>query len=221
MRTGGPLPANLEEVFPVWNDVSTWKLDMLSPISGVTTSPSATLQTYQHRNTYGGWFQDDWAITSRLTLNLGVRYDLAMGAMANDIAVPPFLEAGRPNDINNFGPRAGACIPSNDRTVVRGGYGVYFGEIANTTTSRTQSWTQLTGATVDEQRRAGADFGSNPFSGPVPTFEQAKQADCHVNNVPGCLRESLEQLADPECQGHVQPSGVGRVPAADRQQHLA
>ena len=24
---GGPVPANIEQLFPVWNDVSTWNLD--------------------------------------------------------------------------------------------------------------------------------------------------------------------------------------------------
>ena len=198
--TGAPLPTNLEQVFPVWNDVSTWRLDMISSITRRYDVTVGTLQTYQHRNTYAAWVQDDWAVTSRLTLNLGVRYDLAMGALANDIAVPPFLEAGRPNDINNFGPRFGTVYSLNDRTVVRGGYGVYFGEIANTTTSRTQSWTQLTGATVENPVPRRADFGSNPFNGPIPTFAQAKQAYCHVNNVPGCLRESLEQIIDPNAK---------------------
>jgi hypothetical protein len=30
---GGPIPANLENLFPVWNDVSTWNLAALSPIT--------------------------------------------------------------------------------------------------------------------------------------------------------------------------------------------
>src|SRR4030095_5320070 len=30
---GGPIPANIEDLFPVWNDVSTWNLAALSPIT--------------------------------------------------------------------------------------------------------------------------------------------------------------------------------------------
>ena len=40
---------------------------------------------------------------------------------ANDISCPPFQEAGRPNDTNNFQPRLGFAYQLTDRTVVRGG----------------------------------------------------------------------------------------------------
>jgi hypothetical protein len=31
--TNGPVPANIQSLFPVWNDASTWNLAPLSPIS--------------------------------------------------------------------------------------------------------------------------------------------------------------------------------------------
>jgi hypothetical protein len=46
---------------------------------GLNSNPNAALQTnIRHfRNIeFGGYFQDDWKVTKRLTLNLGVRYDL-------------------------------------------------------------------------------------------------------------------------------------------------
>ena len=58
--------------------------------------------------------------------NLGVRYDLTTNAWANDVAVPPLQEAGRANDTNNIQPRVGFAWQLNDKTVVRGGYGLYF-----------------------------------------------------------------------------------------------
>ena len=206
---GSPVPANIEAIFPVWNDVSTWNLDALSSIIRRYDVTVGTLQTYQTRSTFGGWFQDDWAITNRLTLNLGIRYDLALGQLANDIGIEPFLKAGRPEDKNNFGPRFGYNYALNDRTALRGGYGLYFGEIANTMTSRTQSWTQLTGATVENTAPRRANFGSSPFNGPTPTYAQAQQRYCHRNNVPGCLREGLEQIMDPN--GDVMYSHQGSV----------
>ena len=30
---GGPVPANIEQLFPVWNDISTWNLNALAPIT--------------------------------------------------------------------------------------------------------------------------------------------------------------------------------------------
>ena len=40
--------------------------------------------------------------------------------------MPPFIEAGRPNDTNNVQPRVGFAYSLNDRTVLRGGTGLYF-----------------------------------------------------------------------------------------------
>jgi hypothetical protein len=31
--SGGPVPSNIEQLFPVWNDVSTWNLAALSKIT--------------------------------------------------------------------------------------------------------------------------------------------------------------------------------------------
>ena len=46
-------------------------------------------------------------MSDSLTLNLGLRYDLTRNGWANETAVPPFLEADRPDDTNNIQPRLG------------------------------------------------------------------------------------------------------------------
>ena len=210
--TGTRPPANIEALLPVWNDPTTWNMDALAPFIRQYRVTVGTLQTYQHRNTFAAWFQDNWTVTPKLTLNLGIRYDIAPGQLANDIAIPPFLEAGRPQDTNNFGPRVGFAYSLNDRTVLRGGYGVYFGEIANTTTSRTMTWVQMTGAT-SLNNPVRANFGSSPFNGPIPTFAQAKTRYCPVNNVPGCITEGLDQIIDPNAKvmySHQLSGGVQR-----------
>ena len=49
------------------------------------------------KNTQTGFFvQDDWTVMPRLTLNLGVRYDVSLNQFANKTAVPPFLVGNRP-----------------------------------------------------------------------------------------------------------------------------
>ena len=83
------------------------------------------------------WFQayvqDDWRVSSQLTLNLGVRYDLQYGSfnqklnLAKFAAPIPYIDPPSRGDINNVQPRLGmAWDPAaNGRTVLRAAYGLY------------------------------------------------------------------------------------------------
>jgi hypothetical protein len=95
---------------------------------------------------YNFFAQYDWKLLPRLTLNLGMRYEyqsLPDPQIPNDsTAVIPNI--GRtineattfmPSDKNNFGPRVGfaADLFGDGRTALRGGYGLYYGRIINST----------------------------------------------------------------------------------------
>jgi hypothetical protein len=82
--------------------------------------------------------QDDWKVRPRLTLNLGLRYDIssvsreAEGRLQNFIlATKSFTPLGQKIynvDKNNFGPRFGFAwdLFGSQKTVVRGGYGIFY-----------------------------------------------------------------------------------------------
>ena len=81
------------------------------------------------------FIQDDWRISPKLTLNLGLRYEYQRNP--KPIAANPALPQTQNivNDRNNFGPRFGFAydINGDGKTSLRGGYGIYYGRVINST----------------------------------------------------------------------------------------
>jgi hypothetical protein len=107
------------------------------------------------QNWYNGfYFQDDWKISNKLTVNLGLRYDLEWPQTERfnhmswfDSSVPSPIAAQVPSlnlrgavtfaensgwrnwwkvDRNNFAPRLGLAYQVTESTVIRTGYGIFY-----------------------------------------------------------------------------------------------
>ncbi len=101
------------------------------------------------------YFQDDFRPSARLTLNLGVRYEVQTGPYTNrfdTVRRRAMKDVGarteRKNDLNNVGPRIGFAydVRGNAKTVVRGGYGLYYDEIFSNITLY-EYWSQVNSPT--------------------------------------------------------------------------
>jgi hypothetical protein len=87
--------------------------------------------------------QDDWRVSDKLSLNLGLRYDFITPALEAQDRQTNFVPEGGGRlvfaqdgslaerglvqpDKNNFAPRIGLVYRLNEKTVLRGGYGIFY-----------------------------------------------------------------------------------------------
>jgi hypothetical protein len=86
---------------------------------------------------FAAFLADEWKLTRRFSLSLGVRYEFERLPDTNKLVANAEIPqtAFLPHDRNNYGPRGGMAwdIFGSGRTVVRAGYGIYYGRIANAT----------------------------------------------------------------------------------------
>jgi len=89
------------------------------------------------------FLQDDWKVSPRLSLNLGLRYDLITPALEANDAQTNFDPTGSGSlmfakdgslqdrglvkpDRNNFAPRVGLVYKLDEKTALRGGWGIFY-----------------------------------------------------------------------------------------------
>ena len=84
-------------------------------------------RTFNKSQSFGAFAQDKWTLNDRLTLTLGLRYDV------ENVTLPetdnPLFEDPNdwPVDTNNFAPRVGFTYNfGENRTLMRGGYGRFY-----------------------------------------------------------------------------------------------
>jgi len=121
--------------------------DVNGPISRVTKSKAGNPANLPMKQ-FATYIQDDWRLTSRLTMNAGLRYDVVTGFKIDQSNVPNYVkmraagDAGRFNgvpgfeefakkeqeDTNNIQPRIGAVydLRGNGKDIIRGGWGIYY-----------------------------------------------------------------------------------------------
>jgi len=129
----------------------------------------------------GFFFQDDWRITDRLTVNAGLRWEAELPRKEVDnklnsfdpLAINPVSgtpgvvtwagvngvpERAFKTDLNNFGPRLGFAyrIPGKTETVIRGGAGVFYGPTVSNTIGDVASLGYSTAASYATAQAASA-----------------------------------------------------------------
>lgn len=116
--------------------------DLLLGLIAQDTRGVGNAERVRLQKSYGFYVQDDWKVSRRLTFNLGLRYELnppltePNNLLSNfDVATRSIIIAGQNGlgsnvyriDKNNFAPRVGfAWQPFDEKTVLRGGYGIYY-----------------------------------------------------------------------------------------------
>ncbi|HZD50787.1 MAG TPA: carboxypeptidase regulatory-like domain-containing protein [Silvibacterium sp.] len=141
--------------------------------------PSWTFNTAD----YAAFIADDWKLSRRLTISAGVRYEYqALPNPGKLLTNPDIPQTGvMPHDRNNFGPRVGLAwdIFGSGRTVLRGGYGVYYGRISNATI---YSALTTTGSAVAQR-----NYYYRPLDTGAPPFPYIFSSDAYLLVAPNAI----------------------------------
>jgi carboxypeptidase family protein len=156
--------------------------DLLLGLPTSTSRSPFNPHFYVRTGTYGWFLQDDWKVTPRLTLNVGLRYEYNIPIFDHRNILSNFNPAtgaidlqgqnGVPSGIwdanyKDFEPRFGFSFQPfrSSRTVVRGGYGIFYNAPAlnNVTSGPGQSNAPFVSSQTFNASIASPIFLNNPF----------------------------------------------------------
>lgn len=196
--------------------------EIASMLLGVINSGAISTNNFIASDKWAWAFfgQDDWKVTSKLTLNLGLRYEIfspigeKFGRQSNflpqtntldipkgkdqNAPLPPSFDAGGalsfihvcrgcvdkyliPTDHLDFSPRLGLAYQFRQKTVVRLGYGVFYGGEENQGGYPNRGEAVPFNETVQLNRNGLGPFDPNPFFN--PTFSTFGVASGFPSNV--------------------------------------
>jgi len=186
---------------------------LASFLLGYPSGVSSTYNNYpaQGQHYFGFFFQDDWRVSRKLTLNLGIRWEYESpisdrfnhqivgfdtSTMTNVVAGGPQVKGGLvfasndqrlayKRDLNNFGPRAGYAYQIGSKMVIRGGWAITYDPTADVAPTTGFSITTSPSTSV-------ADAGIVPIT------------------TPGCSGPTCGMLSNPFPTGILQPMGSSR-----------
>jgi hypothetical protein len=204
LRWGGANSAGLYGAFTFFDDPSTIVSDKTRYPQGFQTP--GIISMFSQVTAQGNWgigpawqfsayLQDDWRITRRLTVNIGLRYDVDVNfygqsdtqygnALANNRTYQALKAIGHPygtsgipqTDKNALGPRFGFAwdLTGQGKTVIRGGYGIFYDQsflnpifpVLNMSLPVLQVTVQKTNSAIGKGELATYRFGIDPVPSP-------------------------------------------------------
>jgi hypothetical protein len=159
-----------------YSTIGNYLSDLMQPSRCGTAHTTPCYSSYQqafgplgfsfNTNDLAFFAEDSWRVLPRFTVNLGARYEYEMlpSVILPNPGVPQTQSF--PSDKNNLAPRIGFAwdVFGDGKTAVRGGYGIYYGRVINSTIYNALTSTGVPGAQFS--------FFFSPAPASQPAFPQ-------------------------------------------------